>query len=55
MLEVFHNEPSNLDFNVVAIQETRIQCGIKKFDNFALLSSGSEGKKHAFGCGFLCK
>jgi len=52
MLKVFHNELSNLDFNVAALQETWMQSGIKKSDNFALFRSGSEGKKHAFGCGF---
>jgi hypothetical protein len=50
MLKVFQNELPNLDLDVAALQETRIQCGIQKFDNFALFSSGSEGKKHVFGC-----
>jgi exonuclease III len=40
------------DFDVVALQETRLENGIKKFDNFALFSSGVESKKHEFGCGF---
>jgi len=51
-LKVLHNELSNLDFNVVVFQETRLESGIKKFDNFALFSSGLESKKHEFGCSF---
>jgi hypothetical protein len=43
-LKVLNNELSNLDFNVVALQETRLKSGIQKFDNFALFNSGSEGK-----------
>ena len=38
-LKVLHNELSNLDFNVVALQETQLESGIQKFDNFALFSS----------------
>jgi len=49
---VIHNEPLKLDFHVVAHQETRLECGIQKFDNFALFNSGSESKKHEFGCSF---
>jgi nicotinamidase-related amidase len=33
MLEVLHNELSNLDFGVVALQEIWLESGIKKFDN----------------------
>jgi len=51
-LKVLHNKLSNLDFNVVALQETRMECGIQKFDNVALFNSESESKKHEFGCGF---
>jgi exonuclease III len=51
-LKVLHNELSNLDFDVVALQETRLESGISKFDNFALFNSGLESKKHEFGCGF---
>ena len=42
----------NLDFNVAALQETRLEICIKKFDNFALFNSGLESKKHEFGCDF---
>ena len=51
-LKVLHNELLNLDFDVVALQETQLESGIKKFDNFALFYSGLESKKHEFGCGF---
>jgi len=44
-LKVLHNELSNLDFDVVALQETRLESGIKKFDNFAIFNSGLENKK----------
>jgi len=49
---VLHNELSNLDFNVATLRETRLKSGIQKFDNFALFNSGSESKKHEFGCSF---
>jgi exonuclease III len=39
-LKVLHNELLNLDFDVVALQETRLESGIQKFDNFAILNSG---------------
>ena len=51
-LKVLHNELSKLDFDVVALQETRLESGIQKFDNFALFNSGLESKKHEFGCSF---
>ena len=51
-LKVLRNEMSNLDFNVVVLQETRLESCIQKFENFALFNSGSERKKHEFGCGF---
>ena len=44
-LKVLHNELSNLDFDVVALQETRLGSGIQKFDNFAIFNSGLENKK----------
>jgi hypothetical protein len=47
-----HNELSNLDFDVVALRETRLESGIQKFDNFALFNSELESKKYEFGCGF---
>jgi exonuclease III len=52
MLVVVHNELSKLDFDVVALQETRLESGLSKFDNFALFNSGLESEKHEFGCGF---
>ena len=54
-LKVLCNELSNLDFDVVALQETRLKSGIQKFDNSALFNSGSESKKYEFGCRILCK
>jgi len=51
-LKVLHNEVSNLDFNVVALQETWLESGIQKFDIFALFNSGSESKNHEFVCSF---
>jgi len=51
-LKVLHNELPNLDFDVVALQETQLESGIQKSDNFALFSSGLKSKKHEFGCGF---
>jgi exonuclease III len=44
-LKVLHNELSNLDFDIVALQETRLQSGIKKFENFTIFNSGLENKK----------
>ena len=38
-LKVLCNELSNLDFDVVMLQETQLQSGIQKFDNFALFNS----------------
>jgi len=49
---VLHNELSNLDFDVVALQETRLESGIQKFDNFAIFNSELESKKQEFGCSF---
>jgi exonuclease III len=51
-LEVLHNELSNLDFDIIALQETGLEGGIQKFDNFALFNSGLGSKKYEFGCGF---
>jgi len=39
-LKVLHNELTNLDFDVVALQKTRLECGMQKFDNFALFNRG---------------
>jgi len=50
--KVLHSELSNLDFNIAALQETWLESGIQKFDNFALFNSGLESKKHEFGCDF---
>jgi hypothetical protein len=54
-LKVLHNQLSNLDFNVVALQETWLESGIQKFDNFIIFDSGLESKKHEFGCRFYVK
>jgi hypothetical protein len=51
-LKVLHNESSNLDFNVITLQETRLESGIQRSDNLSLINGGSESKKHEFGCGF---
>jgi len=51
-LKILHNELSNLDFDVVALQETQLESGIQKFDNCALINNGLESKKHEFVCGF---
>jgi hypothetical protein len=45
-IKVLHNELSNLDFDIVVLQETQLESGIQKFDNFALLNNGLESKKH---------
>jgi len=49
-LRVLHNELSNLDFEVVVLQKTRLESGMQKFDNFALFNSGLKSKKHEVGC-----
>jgi len=54
-LKVLHNELSELDFDIVALQETWLGSGIQKFDNFTLFNWGSESKKHEFGCKFYVK
>jgi len=51
-LKVLHNELSKSDFDVVALQETWLERGIQKFNNFALFNSGLESKKHEFVCSF---
>jgi mRNA deadenylase 3'-5' endonuclease subunit Ccr4 len=51
-LKVLHNELLKLDSDIVALQETQLESGIQKFDNFTLFNSGSESKKHEFGCRF---
>ena len=37
-LKVLHNELLKLDSDVVALQETRLESGIQKFDNFTLFN-----------------
>jgi len=54
-IKVLHKELSKLDFDIVALQETLLGSGIQKFDNFTLLNSGSESKKHEFGCKFYVR
>jgi hypothetical protein len=34
-LKVLHNELSKLDFDTVALQETQLESGIQRLDNFA--------------------
>jgi hypothetical protein len=41
-LKVLHNELSKLDFDVAVLQETRLESGISKYDNFVLFNSGLE-------------
>jgi len=55
VIKVLHNEPSKLDFDVVALQEIRLGSGIQKFDNFTLFNSGAGSKKHEFGCIFYVR
>ena len=38
-----------------AFQETQLESGIQKCDNFTLFNSGSESKKHEFGCRFYVR
>ena len=52
-LKVLHNELSNLDFDLVALQETWLESGIQKFDNFALFNSGLVST--GIWLWFLCK
>ena len=54
-LRVLHNELSDLDFDLVALQETQLESGIQKFDNFTLFNSGLVSKKHEFGCRFYVR
>jgi exonuclease III len=35
-IKVLHNELSKLGIDIVALQETRLESDISKFDNFAL-------------------
>ena len=53
--KVLHNELSKLDFDIVALQETQLESGIQKFDNFTLFNSGLKSKKHEFCCGFYVR
>ena len=50
-LKVLHNELSKLNFEVAAMQETRLESGIQKFETFTLFNSGLKNKKLEFGCG----
>ena len=52
-LKVLHNELSNLDSGVVALQETRMGSGIQKFGNI-LFNSRSESKKTCLWLQILC-
>jgi exonuclease III len=51
-LKLIRNELLKLDFDVAALQETRLKTGSQKFDNFTLFNSGFESKKLEFGWGF---
>ena len=51
-LNMLHNVLSNLDFDILVLQETLLESGIQKFDKF---SSGSESKKHEFGWRFYVR
>ena len=55
LLKVLYSELSKLNFDVAALQETRLESGIQKFENFTLFNSGLENKNHEFGCGFYVK
>jgi hypothetical protein len=55
LVRVLHSELSKLDFDVVALQGTQLGGGTQKFDNFTFFNSGSESKKHEFGCGFYVR
>jgi len=39
-LKVLHNELSKLDYDIVALQETRLEGGIQKFEYFTLFNNG---------------
>ena len=39
-LKVLHNELSKLNFDAAALQETQLESGIQKFDNFILFRNG---------------
>ena len=54
-LKILHNALLEVDYDIAALQETSLGSGIQKFDNFALFNSGSESKKHEFGCGFYVR
>ena len=54
-LKVLYSELSKLNFDVVALQKTCLESGIRNFENFTLFNSGLENKKHEFGCGFYVR
>jgi exonuclease III len=54
-LKVLHNELPNLDFDVVALQEARLDGGIVVFKSLITLLYSvvdKKVKKQEFGCGF---
>ena len=53
--KTFHNELSQLQSDVVALQETRLESFTQKLDNFTLFNTGSESKKHGYGCRFYVR
>ena len=53
-LKVLHNEQSELDFDIAALQEMQLESGIQKFDNFTLFNSGLESESKNVAVDF-CK
>jgi len=51
--KVLHKELSNLDLDIVVFQETLLESGIQKIENFALFNSGLEST--GIWLQFLCK
>ena len=54
-LKVLYSELWKLNFDILALQETRLESRIQKFEKFTLFNSGLENKKHEFDCGFYVK
>jgi hypothetical protein len=53
--KVLHKKLSKLDFDIVAFQETQLESGTQRIDNFTLFNSRSESKKHEFICRFYIR
>ena len=55
-LNALHQELSKLNFDTVAIQETRIgKSGIQKYEEFTIFNSGSKDIKHELSVGFYVR